>query len=194
MSVLINLLPDTRQVKLRDRRRRQLAGGIAVTIWSVCGAAILLMGLYEGSQKLIIDAQTKKITANEAKLEATPGLVDALTAQEHLAALPALYAQRTYLTKFFEVYTESNPADITLTSLTMDASNVLTVNGSGKTYEAVAKLARALEANHVSLGKQASTANAAYFTNVSLQSVSRSNNQVSFTLNATLDAGVTHGN
>jgi hypothetical protein len=78
--------------------------------------------------------------------------------------------------------------------MTVDRSNVLTVNGAGRSYEAVAKLARALEANHVTVGKEASTNNSPYFTNVTLQSVSRSNNQVTFTLSATLDAGVTSGN
>ena len=62
MNVLVNLLPDTRQAKLRDRRRRQMVSGIAVAVWVVCGGVMLLMGLYEGSQKLLIDAQTVSYT------------------------------------------------------------------------------------------------------------------------------------
>jgi len=194
MSVLINLLPDTRQTKLRDRRRRQLFTGIAVSVWAVCGAALVLMGLYETSQKLLISSATNKINANKTKLEATPGLLDALTAQQHLSSLPGLYSQRTYLTKFFDAYTEANPSGVVLTSLTVDGSNVLTVNGTAQSYESVAKLARALEAEHVTLGKDASTGNQPYFSNITLQSVSKSNNQVNFTLTTTLDPGVTHGN
>lgn len=160
----------------------------------VCGGLLLVAGLYEGSQKILISTQTAKIADDEKKLEATAGLIDALTTQQHLASLPNLYAQRTYLTKFLEAYTTADPTDVTLTSLTVDSSNTLTVNGSGKTYQAVAKLARALTAENVTLGKDASTSNQPHFTNVTLQSVSRTNNAINFTLNATVDSGVTNGN
>jgi hypothetical protein len=194
MNVLVNLLPDTRQVKQRDARRRQLATGIAIALWVICGGLVVLLFLYNTSQRLIVGSLTSSIAGKEKQLQGTTGLTDALTAQQHLASLPTLYGQRTYFTNFLNAYAEANPTDITLSSLAVDASNALVVNGQGKSYAAVAKLAKALEAEHVTVGQNASQGNQPYFTNVSIQTVARTNNQVGFTINATLSGGVTSGN
>jgi Tfp pilus assembly protein PilN len=191
MNILINLLPDTRQIKLKERRRRQLMTGIALVVWAVCGGALVLLGLYTASQKILISNNTKQIADKETRLKDTTGLIDALTAQQHLTSLTGLYSQRVYLTKFLQVYSESNPAEVSLTSMSVDASNALTVNGTATTYLAVAKLARALEAQNVTLGQNAGPDNQPYFSDVSIQSVSRSNNSVSFTLNTVVSTGVT---
>lgn len=193
MNVLVNLLPDTRQAKLRERRRRQLFAGVAVVTWIICGGVIGLLVLYSTSQKLIIASLSNDIRVKKQQLQDVAGLTDALTAQQHLASLPRLYSQRAYLTKFFAAYSEVNPAEVLLSSLAIDASNQLTVNGTAKSYAAAAKLARALEAANVTVGKNAAAGNQPYFTNVEIQSANRSNDQVSFTLNAMLATGVTSG-
>lgn len=194
MSVLINLLPDTRQAKLRERRRRQLVTGIAVVVWIVAGGVVALLSLYVAGQKLAISNANKQIADKKQQLENVPGLMDALTAQQHLTSLPDLYRQRVYLTKFFAAYSEANPQDVALASMTLDATNQLVASGTAKSYLAAAKLARALEAEHVTIGKGAAAGNEPYFTNVALQTVTRANNQVSFTINMTVGAGATSGN
>lgn len=193
MNVLINLLPDTRQAKIAATRRRQLATGIAVLVWLVCGGVIVLLTLYSASQSLLIKQKSAEISVKKTQLAAVDGLIDALTAQQHSASLPGLYSQRVYWTTFFTAYSEVNPQDVSLSSLTIDASNTLTVNGSAKSYAAAAKLARALEAAHVKVGKDAAESNQPYFTQVEIQSANRSNGRVSFTLNAVLAPEVTHG-
>jgi len=193
MNVLINLLPDTRQVKQKNSRRRQLLTGVAVALWAVCGGILVVLMLYAASQKLLINNLTSQINDKQAQLKGIEGLTDALTAQQHLASLPGLYSQRAYFTKFFDAYTQANPSDVTLTSMTIDATNTLSVNGNAKSYNAAAKLAKALEAENITVGKNASQGNQPYFTNVAISSATRSNNQISFTLTATLDAGVTSG-
>lgn len=195
MNVLINLLPDTRQVKQRDRRRRQFVSGAAIMIWVVCGIVLLLLTLYTASQKILINNATNTIKQKEAEISGLDGLTDALTAQQHLAALPGLYGQRAYFTKFFAAYSEANPTEVALTSMNIDATNGLIVNGSAKSYAAAAKLAKALQAEHVTIGKDANqAADQPYFLNVAIQSANRSNNSISFTLTATLASGVTNGN
>jgi hypothetical protein len=193
MNVLINLLPDTRQAKIVAKRRRQMMTAVAVSVWAVCGGTLVLLTLYTASQKLLINQKTAEIQVKENQLRQVDGLIDALTAQQHSASLPALYGQRVYLTKFFAAYAASNPKDVTLSSLTIDASNALTVNGTAASYAAAAKLARALEANNIKVGQDAKDNNQPYFTNVALQSASRSNGRVAFTLNAALSTEVTHG-
>ncbi|HSX01575.1 MAG TPA: hypothetical protein VLF67_05020, partial [Candidatus Saccharimonas sp.] len=163
MNVLVNLLPDTRQAKLKAARRRQLATSIAVVVWIVCGGVVVLMALYTTSQKLIISGLNSKIADNTQKLENTQGLIDALTTQQHLAALPGLYKNRAFFTKFFNAYGEANPQQVSLATMTLGADNSLTVVGTAPSFAAVGKLARAMEAEHVTIGTGAPTTEP-YFT------------------------------
>jgi Tfp pilus assembly protein PilN len=191
VSILINLLPDTRQAKLKERHRRQLVGGVSVLVWAVCGGIVALMTIYQLGQAAVIAGHTKSIKENTKELEAIPNLLDALTAQQHSASLPSLYAKRVYMTKFFDAYTEANPSEVRLNSLGIDTANTLIVNGVGRSYAAVAKLARTLEASNVKVGPNAASTNPPYFTSVTITSVASSNQGVSFTINAAIDPGVT---
>lgn len=193
-GVLINLLPDLRQAKLREKRRRQMVSGVAVAVWVVCGGLIALLAVYAGGQKVLISNSTKNIAASRAELEANTGLIDALTAHQHLASLPALYAQRVYVTKFFNAYMEVDPKKITLNSLDVDATRQLSVRGAAPTYAEVAKLARVLAASNVTLGSTAQAGNQPYFREVTITTVdSNDTGGVNFTITAKLGDGVTNG-
>jgi Tfp pilus assembly protein PilN len=193
MSILINLLPDIRQAKLRDRHRRQLATGLSVALWGVCGGVLVLMTLYVAGQKVVINSLSSNITTMENQLQAIPGLTDALTGQQHLASLPSLYGQRVYLSKFFQAYTASDPSSVTLGSMDIDNSNNLVVNGTADTYASVAKLARALEESNVSIGTGAAASNTPYFSNVNITSVGSATGGIGFSLSAVLGTGVVSG-
>jgi Tfp pilus assembly protein PilN len=190
-GVLINLLPDLRQQKLKEKHRRQLVTGASVATWVVCGVIVVGLVLTAGGQKVLISNTTKNIKEKQAQLEGTSGLLDALTAHQHLASLPALYDKRVYLTKFFTVYQETDPVNIVLSSLDVDANNLLTVHGSAPTYAEVAKLARALEASNVKVGSNAAESNAPYFTGVNIVTVdSGDRSGVSFTITSSLSGEV----
>ena len=190
MSAMINLLPDIRQAKLREKRRRQMMSGSAVIVWVVCGVIILGLSLATAAEKVLITSAKHSASTKIAQLNDVTGLVDALTAQQHLKSLPALYSQRSYMTKFFKALSESDPADITLSSLTVDDLNQLTVTGGARSYASVAKLARALSAAHREVGTGSSPTNDPYFTDVSISEVSKSSTVISFTIQATMQPGV----
>ncbi len=191
MSILINLLPDIRQAKLREGRRRQLVTGVSVSIWVVCGGLLVLLSIYEGGQKIIISRDSNTINQKEQTLRAVPNLLSAYTAEEHLASLPSLYGQRVYITKFLQAYSASDPTAVTLNSLQVDAQNNLTIEGTGQTYAAVAKLARALADSNVTVGTGASPTNMPYFSNVQIGQLDYTPGQgVTFTLSAILSSGV----
>ena len=193
MSALINLLPDTRQAKLREKRRRQIMTGASVVTWAVCGVIILGLSLATAAEKVLISQATKSADDKIQALNEIPGLIDALTAQQHSASLPGLYSQRVYMTKFFKALSESDPSDITLSSLTVDELNQLNVTGGARSYASVAKLARALALSNVTIGTGASPTNTPYFTNVNITEVSKASTQgVGFTIQAALQPGVTN--
>ena len=200
MSALINLLPDIRQAKLREVRRRQIMSGSAIATWIVCGVVILGLSLTTATQKVLINKVTTSVSDKKQQLTKTEGLVDALTAQQHLNALPSLYMKRVYMTRFFKALSLSDPSDITLSSMNVDGINLLTVTGDARTYASVAKLARALTLapNLPTVATATSTASPAatlspYFSNVVITEVSKSTTKgVSFTLQATMEPGVTN--
>ncbi len=191
MSAMINLLPDIRQAKLREKRRRQMMSGTAVATWIVCGVIILGLSLTTAAEKFLISKANTDAKKNISDLNNVTGLIDALTANQHLKSLPGLYSKRVYMTKFFKALSESDPADITLSSLTVDELNSLTVSGGARTYASVAKLARALAASNLQVGTAASPTNPPYFTDVNISEVTKSTQGVSFTIQATLEPGVT---
>jgi Tfp pilus assembly protein PilN len=194
MSLSINLLPDLRQAKLREHRRRQLVTGVSVSIWVACGAVVALLSIYAAGQKVIIANTTKSIADEETSLKSVTGLIDALTADQHLAALPGLYGQRVYLSKFFTAYSQADPVTISISSMAVDGQGGLTITGGAPTFAEVAKLARAMEASNVSVGTGASSSNDPYFTNVNITSVENSSQAgVTFTISAILAPGVTSG-
>jgi Tfp pilus assembly protein PilN len=191
MSIVVNLLPDVRQAKLREHRRRQLASGLAVMIWVVCGVALVLMLVIITGQKVAINLATKDIQDKTSQLKQVTGLTDALTAEQHLAALPGLYGQRVYMTKFFDAYQQADPKTISISAMNIDPTNVLTVVGTSGTMAEIAKLDRALEGSNVKVGTSAAPTNSPYFSNVSISSDSRAGNKVNFTIKATLSGGIT---
>lgn len=186
-AFMINLLPDTRQVKQRAQQRRQLVGTVATGICVASGVTLLLLFLSVGSATLIKDKLTDEIATKKQSLEAVPGIIDALTAQQHLDSLPDLYTKRVYVTKFFAAYIAANPTDVALNSLTVNADNSMLATGIGSSYASVSKLARALEAEKDTDGIKK-------FTTVEIQSVGRQTDNVSFTLNLVMAPGVTSGN
>lgn len=193
MGILINLLPDLRQAKLREQRRRQTAIGVSVLVWAVCGVTVLLMFLYSAGIKVRIAGLNDNIAKNKVALNSVDGLTDALTAAQHLNSLSSLYANRVLFSQFFSAYSASDPVDTTLSSLTVDETNNLTVSGASKSFASLAKLQRALEQSNVTIGDGASTKNTAYFSSVKVQSaVNTAGKGVVFTLNATVSSEVLH--
>ena len=186
MSIIINLLPDLRQAKLRERRRRQLVSGISVLVWAVCIGVVALLSVILAGQEVAKNVLTSNIKDKESKLQNISGLTDALTAQQHLDSLKGLYGKRVYMTKFFDAYQQADPANDVLNSLQLDESNLLTISGVAKSYADVAKLDRALEASNVRVGLDAKSGNEPYFTDVTITNVSEDNQGVSYTMTATV--------
>ena len=194
MSLSINLLPDLRQAKLREHRRRQLATGVSVSIWIACGAVVAILSIIAAGQKVIIASTTKSIQTEESNLKQVSGLVDALTATQHLASLPTLYGQRAYISKFFTSFTQAQPATVTVSSMQIDAQGALTVIGTAPSYADAAKLVRAMQASNVTVGIGAASTNDPYFNNVNITSVDNNSKVgVTYTISAVLAPGVTNG-
>ena len=187
MSIAINLLPDTRQAKQKSSQRRKLVFAGSVAVWVLCGGALALMVISVASETLIIKSLTGSISKKKAELERTPDIIEALTAQQHLNALPGLYQRRVYLSKFYDAYGQVNPVDVKLNALSVDAANLLTVSGTATTYASVAKLAKAMEAERITNSELA-------FGPVLISDATKVEKTISFTLSTTVEGGTIRGN
>ena len=194
MSVRLNLLPDLRQQKQREQSRRRTTLTITIIICSVSIGSIVLLAIYEGAQKVLINNATNEISNKKLQLQNTTGLIDALTAQQDLASLPITNAKRVFLTKFFQAYSTASPTTIAINNLSVDQANVLKVAGVADSYATVTKLAYAMAADNISIGVGASSSNQPYFTNINITDTSRDQSgKVDFDITATVGTGALSG-
>lgn len=192
MSVAINLLPDIRQAKLREQRRRRMALSVGTIICTACIGGLVVLLLATQAQKLRINQLTGQIKRDQAEINKTENLSEMLTTQQNLASLPALYNQRRFLTKLFTVLQGISPKELGLTSLDMEDINTMKIGGRAQSYATVTKLVRALEASNVTVGENSSENNRAHFSNITISNVgAEGDGKVTFTLTAKLSEGVT---
>ena len=193
--VHINLLPDARKEKLRDQSNRQLAISAASTAVVASVIGLILLVVITQAQNLQIHLLTGSI-ADKQKL-ITQDIPDAqaiATVQRATDSLAPLYKQQVSMSNFFKVLAAVSNNDISISSVTLDATNKLTVSGLARSYNAASKLAEAMQASNVTLGDNASPSNTPDFSNVLLNAINGDQGKSSFTITATVSTGVTHAN
>jgi len=194
MSIVINLLPDLRQVRLKERRQRRLATVVSIMVASTSVGILLLLFVFAVGQQAVIDSLSKNINNKRQTLESKPSLIDALTAQQHIASLPIVWAQRVYLNRLFDAYEQANPTDVSLNGLSISVDNVIEVTGSAGSYQSVAKLAEAMSQENITFGKNAKLTNQPYFRGVNIRSASSSSSGFTFSITASLSSEAVSGN
>lgn len=193
--VHINLLPDARKDKLRDQNNRQLAVSAATitVVGSVAGVVLLFVILQ--AQNLQIRLLTNSIKDKQALIQQDiPDAQAVATMQLHLDTLGGLYANQVKMSNFFKVLGEVSNSDVSISSVTLDATNKLTVTGTARSYNSASKLAEGMKASNVTLGEGSSPANTPDFTNVLLSALTGDSGKVSFSITANVATGVTRGN
>lgn len=193
--VHINLLPDARKDKLRDQGNRQLAISAAtISVVASIGILVLLLVITQ-AQRLQISLLSSSISNKQKQI--TTDIPDAqaiATTQRATDSLGQLYGNQVKMSKFFTVLGLVSNNDVSISSVSLDATNKLTVSGTARSYNSAAKLAEAMKASNVTLGENAAPSNQPDFTNVLLSSLNGDQGKVSFTITANVATGVTHGN
>jgi Tfp pilus assembly protein PilN len=192
--VHINLLPDARKEKLRDQNNRQLAisAATAAVIGSI-GVIVLLIVITQAQSlqiRLLSDSITKKAQQITQDIPEAQAIA---TVQSHLDSLGTLYAGQVRVSKFFTVLESVSNNDVSISSVSLDAGNKLTVTGVARSYNSAAKLAEAMKASNVTLGENASASNQPDFSNVLLTTLSGEQGKVGLSITATVATGVTNG-
>lgn len=170
MNVVINLLPEVVQNRVKDQKQRRLA--TTVMTFTVIGSVglVLFLFVFSQAQAFTIGQLSKDIKKKQAEIESTPNLQTMLTVQQHLSSLGTLYGQRVHWTRFFEIVGQTLPGDVTLDSVDITGSS-LKFSGKARNMAVVAKLVKAMEESNVSIAKSGTGNTQPYFTNVNLDSV-----------------------
>jgi Tfp pilus assembly protein PilN len=192
MTPQINLLPEVRQAKLKAKRHRRLAAGLATAVIGFSLITVVVLALVSQAQKLRISQLSREIETRQNEIKTTPNLEKMLTTQQHLSSLPGLYSQRVFMTKFYNLLSGVSPRDLAFESLEIDAQNVMSVKGRARNYNIASKFAKALEASNLTLGDKANPNNSAHFSEVTLGTVSAEDDgKVVFELKAKIATEVT---
>ncbi|MCC7289532.1 hypothetical protein IT414_04065 [bacterium] len=169
MSVVVNLLPEARLVKLRNRRRKQLATGglifVALVVGTIIGTLLFLLAANAANESLVKGdiERFKKDVADLRDVEQT-----AADLQEHLDSFYKLNADRLFASSVFGNLSntiqpnvvvnsfEISDSDTASGSSSTDSSSSLslaTIKGLADDYKAVSTFAQAIEAYNVTYKK-----------------------------------------
>jgi Tfp pilus assembly protein PilN len=195
MPVMINLLPDIRQQKLRDAEKRQLLGLVMTTVLIVCGVLVGGMFVITAAQSARITSLTKSIAQKQSQISNDTDLPKVLTAQQQIVQLGALLKRKVYVSKLFAVLSEVSPSpkELAVSSMTSDDTGLLTAKVTAKSFYTATRAVAALAASNISVGSKAQSTNTPDFSNISLSAVdSDTSGIVSFTVTMQPGTGVTN--
>ena len=145
MSARINLAPEVYQDSQRSKRRKKLATTIAVAVCSISGGLVVLGLIIIAGQTVFLSTLQKDISDRETKVESYSDLPDAVTAQQHLASLNDISAQKVHFSRFFSVLESLAPQGFAVSTISISNYNLLTMSASDTTYALVTTFAKALK-------------------------------------------------
>lgn len=198
MNKQVNLLPDSKQQRIREKRTRQMITSITLLVIVVAVAVpIILLGV-KGTQKLQKDRLQDQIEQHKATIAGTSNISTMLTIKDHLQSLADLYNNRAIATELINYLPSVTPTGMNFTSIDLETtSNTITITGSAAKYSEVEKFYRALANSGSDIDQskvEPDPLSAGYFTNETLQTVNGpAGETVSFTITATFDPKMIDG-
>jgi len=189
MSIQINLLPEARMVKLRNKSKKTryiaiasvVGGSVAAISIVLIMLQVFLVGTFaQGEDKI------KNLNADISKSSTTEQV--SATLQANLASFYTLNNSRTYASRIFSNLFKAVPENIVITSVGIDSKDVISISGTTNSFADVSKFAAVLELYNLNYLPQADLERKAVFTDTLIVSVSKSTDgQVSFSITCKVD-------
>lgn len=193
MTAKINLAPEIYQRSQRNKQLKRWATTLTITICAVAVGVVILMLVILGGQKAGIAVLSGDIKHKQDQIKQMSDLDDAATAQQHLENWQQLNSTKPKVSRFFTVLQTFTPLGISVSSLTIDNGNTITMAGTAKDYALADKLVKALDAANVTIGPNAAASNKPFFTDTKLTSVGQEVSGVTFQLTTQMSGEVTSG-
>jgi len=189
MSIQINLLPEARMAKLRNKSKKTryiavasvVGGSVAAISIVLIMLQVFLVGTFaQGEDKI------KNLNADISKSVTTEQV--SATLQANLASFYTLNNSRTYASRIFSNLFKAVPENIVITSVGIDSKDVISISGTTNSFADVSKFAAVLELYNLNYLPQADLERKAVFTDTLIVSVSKSTDgQVSFSITCKVD-------
>ncbi len=184
MNIQINLLPEARMLKLHNKSKKTryitIASVMGISVTAVAVVLIMLqvflVGTYaQGENKI------KDLDATIAKSVSTEQ--SAATLQANLASFYSLNSSRTYASRIFSNLFKAVPENITISSVSIDSKDMISISGTTGSFLDVSKFATILELYNLDYLPQPDLERKAVFTEPAIVSVSKSDDgKVSFSI------------
>lgn len=184
MSIQINLLPEARMAKLRNKSKKTryiavasvVGGSVAAVAVVLIMLQVFLVGTFaQGEDKI------KNLNADISKSVTTEQV--SATLQANLASFYTLNNSRTYASRIFSNLFKAVPENIVITSVGIDSKDVISISGTTDSFADVSKFAAILELYNLDYLPQPDLERKAIFTDTLIVSVSKSTDgKVSFSI------------
>lgn len=190
MNIKINLLPEARLLRIKDKKKKQyytlLAVIIIVGVLGILAALLLFywarLAQKANNQSTIRNLKTDVAAQHELELNAT-------TLQQHLASNTVLNDKRIYVSEIFNQLVKTLPPNVKLTSIRVDEDYNVVIQGTADSLKTVGQFAKALEEFNVNNAILPNLERKALFTSVSVDQVTKqsNSNDVNFTIKFKVD-------
>lgn len=176
MAMQVNLLPDSKQQRLKAKRiRRLILGGIVLVLITTVASPLVLLAT-TGTQNLLLGRAQKNIDNRLEEIRGTENIVTILSVQDRLNALPPLYQQRLIITELLNELPAITPKEVRLETMSINTlAGGMVFTGSAPNYFTVRKFYHALQRKPLTIDPnrvEPDPDKEPYFTSVLLQNVS----------------------
>ena len=190
MSVLINLLPEARLIKLRDAKRKKLAMTSMIVVCVVIATIIVTLLLLMGYNAAVSASNKGRIFELKESVSKSKDVEQgAATLQEHLASFIKLNSTRLYASEIFSNFGNTIPSDVTVTSFALADDYTATISGSTTSIKQVSVFSNALEQYNVNFKPQPNLDRKQLFLSPTITSVSKdeAGSKVTFSMTFKVD-------
>lgn len=185
MRTQVNLLPSTKQDKLKASRTRQLVITVGSVVLLAAIALPIVLFVSKSTQSVVLNRTQSQINERMQKIATTPDIYTQLTVKDHLGSLPALYKQRLLVSDLFKILPNVITTEVRLNSLKVGTDGTIEFAGTANSYAAVNKFFVALQraGTEFDPNKVADPSTTGQFSGLVLQNVGGiSGGQVSFSI------------
>jgi hypothetical protein len=186
--IQFNLLPDVKQEYIKAQRTKRLV--LTTAVLASIGALGLLIVLSLSVfvfQKQYMKIVTKDITKYSNDLKDTPDLDKILTIQNQLNSLTALHEKKADTTRLIPFIQQLTPNNVSIATLNVDyTTNTMSISGAADSLQVINQYVDTLKFTKYTDGNSQPLA----FTSVVLSSFGRSEQDATYTIDATFEAAI----
>ncbi len=154
--ITLNLLPDSKQEFVKAKRTRD-----RLVFWSVSVAGffigvLVIFGSALGIQWFVVDSTRNQIEELSQELENEDSIINVLTVQNQLQALPQIHSEKPKATRFFRYLSAVVPETVNLNSTEIDFDNeIIEISGEARSVRDFNALVDILKVAEYNLGPEA---------------------------------------